>query len=99
MDIVIKFELSNTFLSEDSRKYWIEGKGYDFFLEKTKDLLILLNKNEYFEFRANCSEPERDIIKDFDNDLFKIIDKKGLVSENGDIKLIITIKPLRLFEL
>ncbi|WFB67503.1 hypothetical protein [Chryseobacterium sp. WX] len=98
MDIAIKFDLSNTILSDNSKKYWIDGAGYDFFLEKTKDLLLLLSKNDYFEFRAYCSEPERDIVKDFDNDLFKIIDKKGLVSENGDTRLVITIKPLRFFE-
>lgn len=53
LEIDIKFSLENTRLSDEALKYWTykEGEGYKFFLEKTKDLLLHLQKGIVLSFK------------------------------------------------
>lgn len=97
LEISIKFSLENIRLSDEALEYWtyIESEGYKFFLEKTKDLLQHLQKGDFFEFQAYCSHPNRDIIKDFDDARFQLVEKTGIVSPTGKTRLIYVIKPAK----
>ena len=95
MEYRIKFNLQKTKLSTEAEIYWTSGDGYKLFLDKTLDLLLQLDKGDYFEFQAYCSGPDRDIVKDFDNDKFKVIGKSGFVSGKGQAVLIFEVEPIR----
>ncbi len=94
MNITLKFNLDKARLPKEVETYWTYGEGYEFFLEKTKDFLLHLNKGDYFEFQAYSKHKDREVIKDFNNDKFQIIEKRGFVSVNGESRLIIEIQPI-----
>lgn len=99
MEYRIKFNLGKTKLSEEAEVYWTSGEGYKFFLDKTLNLLLLLDKGDYFDFQAYCNEPNRDIVKDFDNDKFRFLGKSGFVSGKGQAVLIFEVEPIRFFSI
>lgn len=86
-----------SYLDDTIKEFWTKknNPGYEFFKEKISALLLSLSKGDYIEFLAYINGSYgRDILVDFQTSYFKILDKHGIVDEQGNSKIMVKIQPV-----